>query len=215
MPKDTYLTVAIGRLYGTVDRLLDGKILVVASEYLCRAGLVHAKTDEILNEIQEAVPLKHPHEEGVVIDEVFGLFLSVLSLPLHEAIFLASNGTSLGNRHVTHYAEYVIDEQRRDFLDVITNLTICSRSVCFLTGRRFELHKDQWQTVYENHNVRSLLGFLHVGPLVDGLEGVSIRMDKVNEVHDVVHYLALMNIAHFNAVLEIIHKLLVLLDQSA
>ena len=39
-------------------------------------------------------------------------------------------------------------------------------------------------------------------------------MGEVNEVHDVVDRLSFVHVAHLNAVLEVIHKLLVFLNQS-
>ena len=110
VPEDANLTVAVGGLDGAVNSLLDGKILVVASENLCGTRFVHAKAGKVLDEIQEPVTLEHPHEEGVVVDEVLGLLHAILSLPSHETVFLAGNGASLGERHVTHYAEDIVDK---------------------------------------------------------------------------------------------------------
>ena len=104
---------------------------MIAGKYLCRSGLVHAKAGEVLYEVQEAIPLEHPNEESVIVDEVLGFLHAVLRLPLHEAVFLAGNGACLGECHITHYAEDVVNEQGRDFLNVVPNLTVCSRSVSF------------------------------------------------------------------------------------
>ena len=111
MPEYTNLAIGVGGPDSAIDSFFYGKVLMISGQNLSGACLIHAKAGEVLNEIEETVALEHSHEECVVVHEILCLLKAILRFPFHEAVFLAGNGTGLGERHVTHYAEYVVDEQ--------------------------------------------------------------------------------------------------------
>ena len=98
-------------------------------------------------------------------------------------------------------------------MNVIPDLTICSRGIGLFAGRGFELNEHQRETVHEYHDVGPLLGILHECPLVDGLEGIPVRMHEIDEVNDVMDRLSFDGVGNLDTILEELHELFILLNE--
>ena len=125
VPEYTDFTIRVGSADCPLNCFFDSEVLMVASKNLGRARLIHAEASEVLDEIEEPVALEHSDEESVIIHEILGFLKPVPSLPFHETVFLAGDGTSLGESHVAHHTEDVVDKKGRDLLDIIPDLTVC------------------------------------------------------------------------------------------
>ena len=100
-------------------------------------------------------------------------------------------------------------------MHIVPDLRICFRCICFLTRRRFQLHKHHRQTVDKQQNIGALLVILNERPLIRHNKGVVVRVCVVHKVAYCRAFLAFFGVANFNAILQIIHKHSVFLHQFA
>ena len=159
--------------------------------------------------------MEHSLKEGIKLCVLRVLVASVHRFPFHETIFAGSNCTGFGGHLVTHNADGVIDEHRRDFLHVIAELPICSRSIGFFSGRRFQFHNNNRDTIQEKQNIRAFVAVFNESPLICYDKGVVVRILVVNKIDDGGAFLAFLKIAHRNTILQVVHKNSVFLHQFA
>ena len=217
MPEDAALAVsAFTRgITGALNRLPDSEILMIGSQDLELIDPVVIKANEILQNIKKTVSLKNALKECVKLSILSIFIAAVLRLPLHKTVFSGSNGSGFGRGHVTHDADCVINEHRGDFLHVVPNLSVCFRNIGLLAGRGFQLYQYNRQAVQEQQDIRAFRAVLCKCPLIGDDEGVVLRIPVIRNVHYIGAHFAFMVIADFDAVLQIVHKDDVLLNQCA
>ena len=95
-------------------------------------------------------------------------------------------------------------------------MIVCVLCIHFIFGRTFQLHQNQRQSVDEQDNVgATVVAILDVCKLVNHIETV-VRNDLVvDQVYNGIAFLALDKVSDRNAVLQIVHELHVLLQQTA
>ena len=110
VPEDADLTVAVGCLNRSFNSFLNGKVLVITSQYLCCSFLFMREAGEVLYNVKEALFREDSFKECVVIDLLLAFIVSILGLPFHEAVFAAGDCTSLRTQHVAHHTEGIVCE---------------------------------------------------------------------------------------------------------
>ena len=95
-------------------------------------------------------------------------------------------------------------------------MIVCVFCIHFILGRAFQLHQHQWQAVDEQDDIgAAVVAVLDVCKLVDHIEAV-VRDDLVvDQIYNGIAFLALDKVSDRNAVLQIVHELHVLLQQTA
>ena len=173
------------------------------------------KTDEVLYQVKQSLLLEHPLKEGIKLCVLCVLIASIDRFPFHEAIFAGSNRTGFGCHLVTHNADGIIDEHGRDFLHVVTELPVGRRSIGFFSGRRFQFHNNNRNTIQEKQNIRAFVAVFDESPLICYDKGVVVRILVINKIDDGGAFLAFLKIAHRNTILQVVHKNSVFLHQLA
>ena len=215
MPEHTALTVGNSCFFGGFDSLANGKILMIACEYLIALQALIGEQDKVFQNIEQAFFREDTLKERVKLGKLRIFIAAVFGFPLHIAIFARSDRACSVLREVAHNADSVIDEHRRNGVHIVPDLRIGFGSVRFLTGRRFQLHKHHRQTVDKQQNIGALLVILDESPLICHDKGVVVRVCVVHKVADCRAFLAFVGIADFNAVLQIVHKHSVFLHKFA
>ena len=106
---------------------------MIARQYFHLGQAIIGKTNEVLQNIQQPLPLKDSLKESIELS-ILGIFVvTVGSLPLHEAVFPRGNGASLGSHHVTHNADGVVDEHGGNLMHIVPKLKICLTGIRLLT----------------------------------------------------------------------------------
>ena len=155
MPEHAALTIRYRRVFGRLQCFFDSKILMVSCKHFKRILPIHIKANEILQNIQETCFLEHSLKESIKRCILCILITAVNRLPCHKAILARCNRTRTRSCHITHYANRVIDKHRRNFIHVVTQLTISRRCIRFLAGRGFQLNNNQRQPIHKENNIRS------------------------------------------------------------
>ena len=202
-------------MFGGFDGFFHGKILVIGCQNLKSIGAVHVEADKVLENIQEALLLEDSFKEGIELSGLCILVTAVLCFPGHEAVLAGGDGARLGGGHVTHDADLIVDEQGRNLMHVVPQLAISGGSIGFLAGGRFQLHDHQWQAIDKQNDVGPLFAVLNDCPLVDGRESVVFWILVVHQIHQAGSFLALQQKFHRHAVLQIIGKDHVFLQQRS
>ena len=213
MPEDPALSVCFGCVQGGRYRFLHGKILVVSCQDLKCVLPVHVKADEVLENIQKAFLLKDPLEEGIKRCVLRVFIAPVGCLPGHETVLTRRDGTSLRSAHVAHHADGIVNKQRRDFVHIVSELPISRRCVCLFAGRGLQLHHNQRKSIHEENHIRALFRVFNERPLIGDSEFVVVRMFEIHQINERRALLAVLNILHRYAVLQIVHENHVLLQQ--
>ena len=178
-------------------------------------GAVHIEADEVAQDVQKPRLFKDALKEGVKLG-MLGVFVAaVLGLPLHEAVLAGGDGARLGGSQVAHDAHLIVDEQRRNLVHVVAQLPVGSGGVRLLAGGGLELHHHQRQAVDKQHHVGPFLAVFHHRPLVDGGKAVVLRALVVHQIHQPCALLALHHELDRHAVLQIVGKDHVFLQEGA
>ena len=215
MPEHAALAVGDSGVLGGFDGLFHGEILMIARQNLEGVGTVHIEADEIAEDIQKPRLFKDALKEGVKLG-VQGVFVAAVpGLPRHEAILAGGDGARLGGGEVAHDTDLVVDKQGRDLVHVVSQLAIGGGGVRLLPGGGLELHHHQGQAVDKQHHVGPLLAVFHHRPLVDGGKAVVLRALVVHQVHQARALLALHHELDRHAVLQIVGKDHVFLQEGA
>ena len=215
MPEHTAFTVGNSCLFCGFDSLTNGKILMIACEYLVALQALIGEQDKVFQNIEQTVFCEDTLKERVKLGKLRIFVAAVLCFPLHIAIFAGSDRACTVLREVTHNADRIIDKHRRNRVHIVPDLRVGFGSVRFLTGRRFQLHKHHRQTVDEQQNIGALLVILNESPLISHDKGVVVRVCVVHKVADRRAFLALIGVTDFNAVLQIVHEYSVFLHKLA
>ena len=154
-------------------------------------------------------------KEGVKLG-MLGVFVAaILGLPLHEAVLAGGDGARLGGGQVAHDAHLIVDEQGRNLVHVVAQLPVGGGGVRLLAGGGLELHHHQRQAVDKQYHVGPLLAVFHHRPLVDDYKAVVLRALVVHQVHQARALLALHHELDRHAVLQIVGKDHVFLQEGA
>ena len=100
-------------------------------------------------------------------------------------------------------------------MHIVPQLPVSGGGVGLLAGGGFELDDHQGQSVYEQHHVRPLLAVFNHRPLVDGGKAVVLGVPVVDKINQPGALLALHHILHRHAVLQIVGKDHVFLQEGA
>ena len=215
MPEHTAFTIGNGSSFSRFDCFSYSKILMITSQYFEGVHTLVGKADEVLYQVKQAFLLEHSLKEGIKLCVLRVLIASIDCFPFHEAIFAGSNCTGFGGHLVAHNADGIIDEHGGDFLHVVAELPVCSRSIGFFSGRRFQFYNNDRNAIQEKQNIRAFVAVFDESPLICYDKGVIVGTFIVNKIDDGGAFLAFFKIAHRNAVLQIIHKDSVFLHQFA
>ena len=215
MPENAAFTVRDGCVLCGFNCLADGEILMIACEYLAARQAFIREQDKVFQNIEQTVFLEDALKECVKLGKLRIFVATVLRFPFHIAVFARSDSACAVFGEVTHNADSIIDEHRRNRVHIVPDLRVGFGSVRFLTGRRFQLHKHHRQTVDEQQNIGALLVILDESPLIRHYKGVIVRICVVHKVADCRAFLAFVGVTDFNAVLQIVHKYSVFLHQLA
>ena len=215
MPEHAALAIGYGGMPGGFDGLFHGEILMIARQNLEGVGAVHIEADEVAQDVQKPRLFKDALKEGVKLG-VLGVFVAaILGLPLHEAVLAGGDGARLGGGQVAHDAHLIVDEQRRNLVHVVAQLPVGGGGIRLLAGGGLELHHHQRQAVDKQHHVGPLLAVFHHRPLVDDYKAVVLRALVVHQVHQTRALLALHHELDRHAVLQIVGKDHVFLQEGA
>lgn len=110
---------------------------MIARKNFIRIDSVVVKTDEVFDDVEQAIFLKDTFKEGGKICKGTGFNIAVLGFPFHKAVFTAGDCTRLACKLVAQYANAVIDEHGRDFLNIVSDLRIGFACVGLFTAGRF------------------------------------------------------------------------------
>ena len=216
MPEHAAFAVGLGCDDCFLHSLANSEVLVVASQNLKHFCLLHGEANKVLEDIQQPRLVEHPLIEGVKLGISGVLVATIFGLPLHEAVKARSDCPRLVCGQIANYANGVVIENGGDVLHVIADLVVCVFRIDLILGRTFQLHQNQRQSVDEQDNVgAAVVAIFDVCKLVDHIETV-VRNDLVvDQVYNGIAFLALDKVSDRNAVLQIVHELHVLLQQTA
>ena len=215
MPKHTTLTIGDGSSFGGLDCLSYGEILMITSQYFEGVHTFVGKADEVLYQVKQTFLLEHPLKEGIELCVLRVLVASIDRFPFHEAIFARGDRTGFRGHLVTHNTDGIVDEHGRDFLHVVAELPVCSGRIGFFSGRRFQFHNNNRNTIQEKQDIRAFVAVFDERPLICYDKGVVVRILVINKIDDGGAFLAFLKIAHRNTVLQVVHKDSVFLHQFA
>ncbi|OPZ20433.1 MAG: hypothetical protein BWZ04_01825 [Firmicutes bacterium ADurb.BinA205] len=176
MPEHTAFTVGDSCFFGGFDSLTNGKILMIARKYFMALQALIGEQDKVFQNIEQTVFCEDTLKECVKLSILRILVTSVLRFPFHVAVFARSDRACTVLREVTHNADRIIYEHRRNGVHIVPDLRIGFGSVGFLTGRRFQFHKHHGQTVDEQQDIGAFLVILDESPLICHDKGVVVRV---------------------------------------
>ena len=216
MPEHTTLAIRFSGNLGLFDSFSHCKILVVSSQNFNRLLLIAGKQDKIFQNIQQPCFLEHSLIEGVklCIRRIF--VIAIFRFPLHKTVKSRSDCSRLIGRKVADYADCIIVEHRRDVLHVVPNLVVCVFCAHFVLGRTFQFHQNQRQAIDKQNNIRAaVVSIFHEGILVYHIEIIFVCIYVINQLYYRRPFLTLDCIFDSDAVLQIVHKNNILLQQAS
>ena len=98
-------------------------------------------------------------------------------------------------------------------MHIIPDLRIGFRCIGFFTRRTLQLHQHDWQAIQEKKHIRTLIAVFNKSPLVGNNEGVVVRVLIVNQINQSRTFFTSDKKAHFNTMLDVVHKHSILLNQ--
>ena len=137
MPEHTAFTVGNSSVLCGLNRLSYRKILMVSGKNFECVDTLIREANEVLNNIEKSFFLEHTLKESVKLSILCVFIVAVFGFPLHKAVFTGGDRTRFGGQLVAHNANSIVNEHRRDFLHIVTELPVRFGSVRFFTGRRF------------------------------------------------------------------------------
>ena len=215
MPEHTAFTVCNGSVFCRFDCLFNRKILMVAGKNFECVDTLIREANEVLNNIEQSFLLEHTLKESIKLCILSVFIIAVFCFPLHKAIFAGGDRTCFRGQLIAHNADSVVDEHRRDFLHIITELPVRFGSIRFFTGRRFKFNQYNRQAVQKENYIRAFITVSNKSPLISYDKGVVVGIFIVNKIDDRGALLTANKISYGNAVLQIIHKYSVFLHKLA
>ena len=216
MPEHTTLAICFGGNFGLFDGFSYSEILVVPSQNFNRLLPITGKQDEIFQNIQQPCFLEHPLIEGIKLRIRSVFIITIFCFPFHKTVKSRSNCSRLVARKVTDYANCIIIEHRRNVLHVVSNLVVCVFCTHFVLGRTFQFHQNQRQAIDKQNNIRAaVVSIFHEGILIDHIEIVLCCVCVIDQPHHRRPFLAIDRILDRDAVLQIVHKDNILLQQAS
>ena len=216
MPEHTTLAIRFSGNLGLFDSFSHCKILVVPSQNFNRLLPITGKQDEIFQNIQQPCFLEHSLIEGIKLRIRSVFIITVFCFPFHKTVKSRSNCSRLVARKVTDYANCIIIEHRRNVLHVVPNLVVCVFCTHFVLGRTFQFHQNQRQAIDKQNNIRAaVVSIFHEGILIDHIEIVLCCVCVIDQPHHRRPFLAIDRILDRDAVLQIVHKDNILLQQAS
>ena len=100
-------------------------------------------------------------------------------------------------------------------MHVVAQLPVSGGGVGLFPGRGLQLHHHQRQTVEKQHHIGPFLAVLNHRPLVDGSKAIVLRVLVVHQIHQAGALLTLHHELHGHAVLQIVGKDHVFLQEGA
>ena len=164
------------------------------------------EANEVLYNIEQSFFLEHTLKESIKLSILCVFIVSVFGFPLHKAVFTGGDRTRFGGQLVAHNTDSVVNEHRRDFLHIVTELPVRFGSVRFFTGRRFKLNQYNRQTVQKENYIRAFVAVFNESPLISNDKGVVVGIFVVNKIDDRGTLLAANKKSYRNTVLQIVHK---------
>ena len=143
MPEHANLAIATDGLSCLHQRLVHGEILMIGSHNFCSAPVFMVKAQEVLQNVDEPFPAEDTLKECLVVNDLYGLSLSVSAFPFHIPIGLGRQRSGLGGQHVAGHAEGVIDKQRWALLLILLDLQICILFLHIVVSRRLQFYHHQ------------------------------------------------------------------------
>ena len=216
MPEHTTLAIRFSGNLGLFDGLSHCKILVISSQNLNRLLPITGKQDKIFQNIQQPCFLEHSLIEGVKLCIRSIFIIAIFRFPLHKTVKSRSDCPRLIGRKVADYADCIIVEHRRDVLHVVPNLVVCVFCTHFVLGRTFQFHQNQRQAIDKQNNIRAaVVSIFHEGILVYHIEIIFVCICIINQLYYRRPFFTLDCIFDHDAVLQIVHKDNVLLQQAS
>ena len=134
MPEHADLSIASDSRCRVRHRLIHSKILMIGRHDLCQASIFMIEALKVVQDIYQPLLLKDATKECFVIGNLVRFILAIYALPLHKAVGLGGDGTSLGSQHIAGYAEGIKNKQPRAFLLILFDLRIGIRFVRLVSG---------------------------------------------------------------------------------
>ena len=144
MPEHTAFTVCNGSVFCGFNRFSYRKILMVASKNFECVDTLIREANKVLYNIEKSFFLEHTLKESVKLSILCVFIVAVFGFPLHKAVFTGGDRTRFGGQLVAHNADSVVNEHRRDFLHIVTELPVRFGSIRFFTGGGFQLNQNYW-----------------------------------------------------------------------
>ena len=206
MPEHTAFTVCNGSVLCGFNSFSYRKILMVAGKnFECIDTLIR-ETNKVLYNIEQSFFLEHTLKESVKLSILCVFIVAVFGFPLHKTVFTGGDRTRFGGQLVAHNTDSVVNEHRRDFLHIVTELPVRFGSVRFFTGRRFKFNQYNRQTIQKENYIGAFIAVLNKSPLVSYDKGVIVGIFVVNKIDDRGTLLAANKKSYRNTVLQIVHK---------
>ena len=206
MPKHAALAVGLGGAPGGGNGFSHREILVVPRQDFEGVLAVLIKADKIFQDIQKAGLFKQALEEGIKLGVPGVLVAAVGGFPGHVPVLAGGDGPGLGGGEVAHDTDGVVGKEGGQLVDVVAELPVGGGGVGFLPGGGFQLHHHQGQAVDKEDDVRPLLRALDDGPLVGDGKIVVTGVLVVRQIDQGGALLAVLEIPHRHAVLEVVGK---------
>ena len=213
MPEHAAFSICDGGMLGGFDCFLYSEILMVGGKHFECLLAVHVEADKVFQDVKKTILFKQPFKKGVELSILGVLIASVRCFPLHKSIFAGSNGSCLGSSHVTHDADFIVNEHGRNLIHIVAKLAVCVGSVRLFTGRGFQFHYHKGQTIDKENHIRAFLGIFYESPLICNGKIVIGRIFEVNKVDKGGAFLAIFKVFDRHTILQIVGKSHILLQQ--
>ena len=150
--------------------------------------------------------MEHTLEECIKLRILRVFIIAVFSFPLHKAVFTGGDRTRFRGQLVAHYANCVVNEHRRNFFHIVTELPVRFGSVRFFTRGRFQLNQNNRQAIQKENYIGAFIAVLNKSPLVSYDKGVIVGIFIVNKIDDRGALLTVNKVSYRDTVLQIVHK---------
>ena len=216
VPEHTALAVRFGGNFGFFDCFPHCEILMISRQNLELLLPIAREQDKVFQDVQQPLFLEYSLIEGVKLRVGGVLIIALLRFPLHETVKPGSNRTCFVGGQVADHADGVIIEHGGNVLHIVPNLIVGVFSAHFILGRAFQFHQNQRHSVDKQDNIRAaVVPVFHEGILIHHIEIVLCCICIVNQPHHRRPFFSIDRILDRDAILQIIHKDHVFLQQAS
>ena len=216
VPEHAAFTVGFLRNPRLLNGLAHSEVLMIACQHLETPLPAAGKENEVLQNIQQALLLKHALIKGIELGIGVVFIAAVLRLPLHEAIQPRGDGACLVGGEVADDTNRIVVEHGGDVLHVIADLAVCVFYARFVLRWAFQLHQHQRKAVDKEDDVRAaIVPIFNERELIDHIKCIQLRMRIVNQPDDGGALLTPNEKLDRNAILQIVCEDGVFLNQAA